>query len=267
MSDEISLDESYDDFPRIEEAFKLRLDESLDPRGPHSLWDEFSRLTPASGETAIDVGCGEGDDAIELAGRFGLHVRGVDPVHRHIELGTEAAAQSGLSDRVSLMVGSAEQMAVQSGSVDLIWTKEALMHADISAAFREFRRVLRPGGRVFAYQTFTGPRMSDAEAVEFWREGAEARTVRADELQDAASRAGFRLRFRTDFAGEWGELAQERSGAGGRRLLHAARLLRDPSRYVAEFGEANYRIMLGDSLWHVYRMIGKLHAAAFGFDG
>jgi len=35
---------------------------------------------------------------------------------------------------------------------------------------------------------------------------------------------------------------------------------------VDEFGESNYRIMLGDALWHVYRMIGKLHGAAFGFD-
>ena len=26
-----------------------------------------------------------------------------------------------------------------------------------------------------------------------------------------------------------------------------------------------YRIMLGDCLWHVYRMIGKLYAAAFIF--
>jgi len=34
--------------------------------------------------------------------------------------------------------------------------------------------------------------------------------------------------------------------------------LRDPQRYVAEFGQAAYEIMLGDCLWHVYGMIGKL---------
>ena len=66
------------------------------------------------------------------------------------------------------------------------------------------------------------------------------------------------------------EVSRSRSGsarlAGGRRLVHAARLLRDPQRYINEFGESNYRVMLGDCLWHVYRMIGKLHGAAFIFS-
>ena len=41
-------------------------------------------------------------------------------------------------------------------------------------------------------------------------------------------------------------------------MLHASRLLRDPERYVAQFGQAAYEIVLGDCLWHVYAMIGKL---------
>jgi hypothetical protein len=34
--------------------------------------------------------------------------------------------------------------------------------------------------------------------------------------------------------------------------------LRAPERYVGQFGQAAYDIMLGDCLWHVYAMIGKL---------
>ncbi len=48
------------------------------------------------------------------------------------------------------------------------------------------------------------------------------------------------------------EYAQERDGSPGRQLLHAARLLRDPARYVDRFGQAAYDIALGDCLWHVY---------------
>ena len=47
------------------------------------------------------------------------------------------------------------------------------------------------------------------------------------------------------------------------RLVHTARLLRDPHRYIQRFGEENYRVMLADCLWHVYRMIGKLYGVAF----
>lgn len=43
-----------------------------------------------------------------------------------------------------------------------------------------------------------------------------------------------------------------------RKLVHLARLRRDPQRYVARFGAEAYGIMLGDCRWHVYRMIGKL---------
>ena len=48
-----------------------------------------------------------------------------------------------------------------------------------------------------------------------------------------------------------------------RRLLHAARLLRDPERYITQFGQANYDIMLSDCFWHVYRMLRKLSSRVY----
>ena len=107
--------------------------------------------------------------------------------------------------------------------------------------------------------------MTDAEAADFWHAGVGANSVRPEDLAAAIERAGLSVIERVDFGSEWGEAAQERSGAPGRRLLHTARLLRAPSRSIDEFGETAYRIMLGDCLWHVYRMIGKLHGAAFTF--
>ena len=62
---------------------------------------------------------------------------------------------------------------------------------------------------------------------------------------------------------EWGEHAEESEGKPGKRLLWAARLLREPERYVEQFGRENYEIMLGDCLWHVYAMIGKLERRVY----
>jgi hypothetical protein len=62
---------------------------------------------------------------------------------------------------------------------------------------------------------------------------------------------------------EWGERSEEQAGAGSRHLLHAARLLRAPERYVTRFGQAAYDIMLADCLWHVYRLIGKLDGRVY----
>jgi SAM-dependent methyltransferase len=262
--DPISLAASYDDFPRIEEAFAALLDESLDPRGPASLYDLAASLGLQPGSTVVDVGCGEGHQALALHERFGVDVLGVDPVERHVELARAAATEAGVAAHVAFVLGTAERVPVDDASVDLVWCNEALMYADLDAAFAEVRRVLRPGtGRALVHQVLTGPAMGDAEAEAFWSEVAEARSVRPADLERAIAAAGLVVVERVDFGSEWGEYAQEQRGAGGRRLLHAARLLRDPQRYVDAFGPANYRIMLGDCLWHVYRMIGRLHGAAF----
>jgi SAM-dependent methyltransferase len=263
-----SLEASYDDYPQIEEAFQQVLDGSLNPRGPDSLFDVVGTLELPADGVAIDVGCGDGHDAVELARRSGLRLHGIDPVQRNIELASALAAAEGLSNTVEFQLGSAEALPVPDETADLVWCKEVLMFTDLYRAFGEFRRVLRPNGVGLVYQVLTGPRMSDEEARRFWEVDlgyGPAHSMRPSDVEAAIAAAGLELRRRIDFASEWGEYAQERTGAGGRRLVHAARLLRNPQRYVEHFGEAAYRIMLGDCLWHVYRMIGKLHGAAFIF--
>jgi hypothetical protein len=51
--------------------------------------------------------------------------------------------------------------------------------------------------------------------------------------------------------------------ARSHHLLHVARPLRDPERYVTRFSKQNYDIKLGDCLWPVYRMIGKLSSCVY----
>lgn len=259
MNDKISLDQSYDEFPRIEEEFQQFLDESLDPRGPESLFELLEKFKPPRDGLAIDVGCGEGRRARRLAGRLGLRVLGVDPVQRHIDIATASAKAEGLSETVQFQLGVAEDIPVDDASVDVIWSNETLTYLDLGRAFREFLRVLRPDGIGLVHQVLIGRRTSDEEARSF------DSALRPEAVEDALSSAGLQILERVDFASEWGEYAQERTGAGGRRLLHVARLLRTPERYIDRYGEVNYRLMLDDCLWHVYRMIGKLHGVAFVF--
>ena len=92
------------------------------------------------------------------------------------------------------------------------------------------------------------------------RRGGKYRSPRNEA---AIAATGLLVEERIDLGSEWGEWSEERSGAVGRKMLHAARLLRDPERYRARFGEAAYEIMLGDCLWHVYAMIGKLERRVY----
>ena len=57
----------------------------------------------------------------------------------------------------------------------------------------------------------------------------------------------------------------EETGPGrtSRQLLHVARLLRDPERYVAAMGRSGYEGEVGNALWGVYQMIGKLSGRVY----
>lgn len=251
-----SLDLAYDTYPRVEEEFSAALEESLRPAGPGQLADLVAGLALPAGAVAIDVGCGEGRHALELARRLGLAVAGIDPVRRHVGLARAAAGPGG----PVFAVGRAEQLPVADATADLIWCRDVLVHvSDLRAVFTEFRRVLRPGGRILTYQMFGTDRLEAREAAWLWAVmGVSPGSADAARTEAAISAAGLRIDQCIAVGTQWGEWAQERGGAPGRKLLHAARLLRGRERYVARYGQAAYDLMLGDCLWHVYAMIGKL---------
>jgi SAM-dependent methyltransferase len=266
-----SLQESYDDFPRIEEAFKTALDETLHPRGPDMLYDIVADLALAIGARVLDLGCGEGQHSLRLAERFEVAVLGIDPVARHIELCNEALAEAAVRspevrDRVRFERGAAESILADDGSIDFIWCKDVITHIEeLDAALAECSRVLRPGGHALIYHSVLAPSGAVPPEV-LWQYESPAydslSTVSAnadpDRIEAAFAAAGFDTEQRIELQGEWGERAQEDRGEPGRRLLHASRLLRAPERYIKQFGQANYDLMLADCFWHIYRMIGKL---------
>ena len=251
-----SLDQAYDAYPQIEGEFEEALDQSLDPRSPGMLYDLVAGLGLAPGAVAIDVGCGEGAQAIGLAERFGFSVTGIDPVSRHIEAASAAAASTG----TVFKLGTAEQIPAGDATADLVWCRDVLVHvADLARAYTEFRRVLRPGGRVLVYQMFGTEWLEPREAAGLW-DTMGVRPASADPANtDAAiAAAGLRIDQCIPIGTEWGEWTQEHNGNEGRKLLHASRLRRGRDAYVERFGQAPYDMMLGDCLWPVYGMIGKL---------
>lgn len=263
-----SLDGLYDAYERIEQEFQEELDRSLSPRGPDMLFDVVGGIGLPHGASAIDIGCGKGRHSIELARRFGLRVLGIDPVERHVELSRAALEATGdvaLSSRVRFELGAADSLPVPDVSVDLIWCSEvvALVPA-LPRAFAEFSRVLRVGGRALVYQVLSTDRLESREAVELWQPvGVLPENAEPNRIESAMVGAGLRIDECIVIASEWGERAEETKGAGTRRLLHAARLLRSPEQYIERFGRTNYEVMLSDCLWHVYRMIGKLSSRAY----
>ncbi len=252
----------YDDYPRIEGAFGALTDVSLAPRGPGMLLQIVRELDLPPDSVALDAGCGEGKHAVRLAIHFGFEVLGVDPVQRHLDLAREARRDEPdeISSRVSFSRGSVEDLPVADASVDLVWCRDVLAHVgNLGRAYAEFARVLRPGGHAVVYQMVRTPLLSAAEEESLFPVMGVVPSSMDPGVTDAAvARAGLRVDADLDVGSEWGEHSEEESGARSRALLRVARLRREPDRYREAFGDAAYDVMLGDSLWQVYPMLGKM---------
>ncbi len=98
----------------------------------------------AAGMRVLDVATGTGlvaREAVTIAGDASLVV-GLDP-----STGMLAQARRNLS--IQVLMGFGEQLALADESVDFLTMGYALRHlSDLTVTFREFRRVLRPGGTV-----------------------------------------------------------------------------------------------------------------------
>jgi SAM-dependent methyltransferase len=105
-------------------------------------------LFEPEGRDVLDVGCGGGWLARELAAR-GARVTGTEISDQQL---ADARARGDADGRISYVVGRAEALPLSDVSVDAVVFMNSLHHvpeAAMSVALRQARRVLRPGGRVF----------------------------------------------------------------------------------------------------------------------
>lgn len=103
--------------------------------------------TTLKGATVLDVGCGGGLFAEEVA-RLGCRVTGVDLSPRSIEIAKQHAEQTGLG--ISYDIAEADRLPFPDSSFDLVYCVDVLEHVnDVSRVVAESARVLRTGGMYF----------------------------------------------------------------------------------------------------------------------
>jgi demethylmenaquinone methyltransferase/2-methoxy-6-polyprenyl-1,4-benzoquinol methylase len=98
----------------------------------------------------LDVGCGTGDISLEILRHCpGSRVVGIDPSERMLAVGRDKVKAARLDDSITLLKGDALDLQFRGDSFDGAITAFCIRNVTHRLqALREFRRVLRPGGRL-----------------------------------------------------------------------------------------------------------------------
>jgi demethylmenaquinone methyltransferase / 2-methoxy-6-polyprenyl-1,4-benzoquinol methylase len=137
------LGPSYDRWSRL-------LSLGQDPR-----WRQFlvSRVECGPDGSVLDVATGTGAVAIELVRQKGCRVVGIDQSPEMLAGAQARVEAAGLSDRITLVEGGAEQLPFPDGAFDALTFTYLLRYVeDPGATLAELARVVRPGGIVAALE-------------------------------------------------------------------------------------------------------------------
>ena len=126
-------------------------------RGLAATVDLAHALDLAGGLKVLDVGSGLGGPSRYLAATFGCDVTGIDLNPSYVEAAAFLAQRAGLDGKIRYECADALGLPFSGGQFDLVWTQHVAMNiADRPSLYAEFRRVLRPGGRLAIYDVVAG---------------------------------------------------------------------------------------------------------------
>jgi SAM-dependent methyltransferase len=123
------------------------LERQLAPLGRHAL----TALAPRPGESVLDIGCGGGETALDLARAVepGGTVVGIDLSAAVLAFAQRAARAAKECEQVRFVQADAQVFPFEPASFDAAFSRFGVMFfADPTAAFINIRRSLRPNGRL-----------------------------------------------------------------------------------------------------------------------
>jgi SAM-dependent methyltransferase len=116
------------------------------PGYPASFYERITSLgVGLPGQRVLDLGCGTGNVARELAHR-GCRVTGVDISERQVDEARRLSIEEGLN--VDFLVRPAENTELRDKSFDVVTAAQSWLYFDRDRAAAEVRRLLVPGGRL-----------------------------------------------------------------------------------------------------------------------
>jgi SAM-dependent methyltransferase len=216
-----------------------RLDVSLNPAGPDSLFDTAA-IYVGGGDVVLDAGCRDGAHLIELVRRHGVERVGVEPVALHVERAEQAVQAAGLADRITIHHGVMHELPYPDSHFDFVWCRDVLAQVDdVGEALVEVVRVMKPEARLLLYTTVTTDLLTadDAEVIRRHLGNVEGNLDRAA-LEAAFARSGVAVESVVVIGTEWRDI-------------------------VLEHGQDIYEHIEANLHWELFQFLGKLEPLVY----
>lgn len=104
------------------------------------------------GKVVLDFACGNGMNAIAAAKAGAGLALGLDISPVSVANATADAAKAGVSSNTQFFQADCENTKLPNNSVDTVICSGMLHHLDLSYAFPELRRIMKPGGKLLAIE-------------------------------------------------------------------------------------------------------------------
>jgi demethylmenaquinone methyltransferase / 2-methoxy-6-polyprenyl-1,4-benzoquinol methylase len=119
---------------------------------PRAIW-ELDRFASGPPHRLLDFGCGTGALTRELARHYRAEVVGVDFTAGMVRKARAAAPRPGVSEAPRFAVANVRRLPFADGAFDVAASAFVARNLrDLAGAFRELRRVLRPGGTLLTLE-------------------------------------------------------------------------------------------------------------------
>lgn len=108
--------------------------------------------TNAPGKIFLDYACGEGNATIAAAKAGAKLAIGIDISAESVAHATNSAKKNGVEANTFFIQADCEDTRFFNESVDLVYCCGMLHHLNLSYAFPEMRRIMKPGAKAYAYE-------------------------------------------------------------------------------------------------------------------
>ena len=103
----------------------------------------------------LDYACGDGFNAIKSIEMGADLAIGIDISDVSVKIAQKKATEKGISDKCYFIQSDCENTELPDNSIDIIICSGMLHHLDLSFAFPELRRILKPGGKILCVEALS----------------------------------------------------------------------------------------------------------------